>query len=289
MFIVTGATGNTGSVVAASLLDSGKDVTLLVRSAKKAAPWKSRGAKIVEANLQDAKALAGAFRGASGAYLMLPPAYEVEDYLSHHAAVARTYAEAAQEAHLPHAVFLSSWGAQHNGGTGPIRALAAAEKILAGIPILTVLRASWFLENFVPGLSTARAEGVLNGFLAPSVTVPMIATRDIGAVAAELLLQPPAKSSLVEITGPEDYTMDAIATVLSEAMDRPVRYQAAPPEAAVAVFQQMGLSRAASEMMAELFEAVNKGLTSAVGTPRRMGISAREFFSTYAANAAAAH
>lgn len=285
MFVVTGATGNTGSVVAAKLLDAGKDVTLVVRSAKKAEPWKSRGARILEADFHDAKALARAFRGASAAYLMLPPSFEAAD----RAAMAGAFAEAAEQTHLPHAVFLSSFGAQHQAGTGPILALGAAEKILAGIPVLTALRASWYFENFLPGLPEARTAGVLSGFIAPGVAAPMIATRDIGAMAAELLLHPPAQSGIVEITGPEDYSMEDIAAVLSKVFDRPVRYQYAPPQAAVGIFQQIGMTEEAARQMAELFEAVNRGLTAAVGQPRRMGISAREFFSSHAANAAAAH
>jgi uncharacterized protein YbjT (DUF2867 family) len=287
MFVVTGATGNTGSVVAATLLDAGKEVTVVVRSAKKADPWKARGARVVEADLRDTRVLASAFRGASGAYLMLPPAFDAVDYQAERAAIAQAYAAAAAEAHLPHAVFLSSFGAQHASGTGAILTLRAAETALARIPVLTALRPSWFFENFLPALPAAQSEGVLNGFINPRVVVPMIATRDIGAVAAELLLHPPSQAGVVEITGPEDHTMEDIAAVLSEVFSRPVRYQAAPPEAAIGIFAHMGMTQDAARVMAELFDGVNKGLTAPVGTPRRMGISAREFFSTHAAKTAA--
>lgn len=287
MFVVIGATGNTGSVVAATLLDAGQDVTVVVRSAKKAEPWKDRGARVVEADFRNPKSLAAAFQGASGAYLMLPPSFDALDYMAERAVMAANLAEAAADAHIDHAVFLSSFGAQHGSGTGPILSLAKAEKALSGIRRLTALRPSWFFENLLPGLHPAQTQGLLSGFVTPGVSVPMIATRDIGAMAAELLLQPPAESGVLEITGPEDYTMEDIAAVLSEVLGRAVTYQHAPPQAAVAIFRQMGMSDDAARVMAELFDAVNNGLTQAVGQPRRMGISAREFFSSHAANAAA--
>jgi uncharacterized protein YbjT (DUF2867 family) len=287
MFVVTGATGNTGSVVAATLLDAGKDVTLIVRSAKKAEPWKVRGARIVEADYLDTKALADAFQGASGAYLMLPPLFDATDYLGAREAITRSFAEAASTAHLGRAVFLSSFGAQHDAGTGPVRALSAAEKILSGIPRFTALRAPWFLENFLQSLPAAKAEGVLHAFLTPDAKIPMIATRDIGAAAAELLLHPDSAPGLVEISGPEDYSPEDIAAVLTSVLGRPVKYQLLPPEAAIAMFQQFGASEDAARLFAEMFEGVNKGLLLPTGTPRRMAISAREFFATHAANAAA--
>ena len=287
MFVVTGATGNTGSVVAATLLDAGQDVTVVVRSAKKAEPWKARGARVVEADFGNVQSLAAAFQGASGAYLMLPPSFDAVDYMGARADMAANFAAAAAEAHIGHAVFLSSFGAQHDSGTGAVLALSAAEKTLASIPRMTALRASWFLENFVPGIPAAQADGVMHEFITPGVPVSMIATRDIGAAAAELLTHPPAKSGVVEVTGPEDYTPEAIASVLSDVLRRPVRYEFAPPQSAIGMFQQFGASPDAARLMVELFEAVNAGRLRPVGKPRRMGISAREFFSSYTANAAA--
>lgn len=288
MFVVTGATGNTGSVVAAALLDAGQDVTVVVRDAKKAAPWKARGARVMQADLRDAESLNRAFQGASGAYLMLPPAFDAADHLAERTAMAANLAKAAANAQVGHAVFLSSFGAQHDSGTGPIVSVGRAEKILASLPKLTVLRPSWFFENFLPNLDTVRGQGVLPGFISPGTRVFMIAARDIGAMAAELLLKPPAQSGVIEITGPEDYTLEEIAGVLSQVFGRTVTYQFAPPESASGMLQQLGMSRHAAGVMAELLDAVNQGLLSPQGEPRRMAISAREFFSSYAANAAAA-
>lgn len=289
MFVVTGATGNTGSVVAATLLDAGKDVTVVVRSAAKAQPWRARGANVVEADIADAAALTQAFVGASGAYLMLPSSGDSDDFLGARAAVANAYTEAAVATGLPHAVLLSSFGAQHSSGTGPVRALHAAEKKLSAIPKLTVLRACWFLENFLHDVPAARSEGVLREFLSPGQAIPMIATRDIGAAAAELLLHPPESSSVVEIAGPEDYTPEDIVAVLGEVLGRTVRYEALPPRAAVELFVQFGATEDTARLYAELFEGVNAGRLNPLGSPRRMAISPREFFSSQAINAAAAH
>ncbi len=286
MFIVTGATGNTGSVVAASLLDAGKPVTLIVRSAAKAEPWKARGAKVVETALTDVAGLTEVFRGASGAYLILPPSPESLDYLADREEIAKAYAEAAKQSGLPHAVLLSSLGAERETGTGPVRALHTAEQLLASMPKLTILRAAYFLDNLLAGLPAARSEGILREFLTPGVELPMIATRDIGAAAAELLLHPPKQSSVIELAGPKDYTPDAIASVLAEVLNRKVTYEALPIEAAPAIFQQFGASEPAAQLFAEMYGAINSGLYRATTNPRRMAISAREFFASHMRHAA---
>ena len=73
MFAITGITGHTGAVVAETLLAAGKPVRVIVRDAAKGAAWKARGAEVAVADLKDAAALAQAFRGVQGAYVLSPP------------------------------------------------------------------------------------------------------------------------------------------------------------------------------------------------------------------------
>src|SRR5580704_14590954 len=73
MFAVAGVSGHTGRVVAETLLGQNKPVRVIVRDAAKGEDWKKRGAEVGLADLDDADALTQALRGASGAYLLLPP------------------------------------------------------------------------------------------------------------------------------------------------------------------------------------------------------------------------
>lgn len=75
MFVVLGATGNTGSAVVETLLNRKQSVRIIVRSTDKGAGWKAKGADVAVASLDDVPALTKAFEGATGSYLMVPPNY----------------------------------------------------------------------------------------------------------------------------------------------------------------------------------------------------------------------
>ncbi|MCP9456242.1 MAG: NAD(P)H-binding protein, partial [Nitrospira sp.] len=71
MFVVVGATGHTGSTVAETLLRHGRPVRVVVRSADKGVAWKAKRADVAVATYQDVKAMAKAFEGARGVYLLV--------------------------------------------------------------------------------------------------------------------------------------------------------------------------------------------------------------------------
>src|SRR2546430_16958329 len=121
MFVIAGATGNTGSVVTSTLLAQGKPVTVLVRDAQKAHGWREKGAQVATVSLEDSQALAAAFGGAEGAYLLIPPNYKAEDTLAYGFRIGQALANAVKTSGIPHGVLLSSIGAQHAPGTGAIR------------------------------------------------------------------------------------------------------------------------------------------------------------------------
>src|SRR6185295_17669043 len=73
MYVIAGVSGNTGSVVANTLLADKQPVRVIVRDAAKGEPWKAKGAEVVVASLDDRASLARALTGATGAYLLLPP------------------------------------------------------------------------------------------------------------------------------------------------------------------------------------------------------------------------
>src|SRR5688500_5122379 len=124
MYAIAGVSGHTGSVAADTLLAQGKKVRVIVRDAAKGEAWKAKGAEVAIASLDDSAALAKAFAGAEGAYVLLPPSPTSSDPVGHNARVTASIAKAVKAANLPHVVLLSSVGAQHADGTGPIKTLA---------------------------------------------------------------------------------------------------------------------------------------------------------------------
>ena len=76
---------------------------------------------------------------------------------------------------------------------------------------LTALRAAYFMENWGGMPRRAKSDGILPSMLAPGRAAPMVATADIGRVAAEALLEGARAPELIELAGPRDYTPEDVA------------------------------------------------------------------------------
>lgn len=261
MYVVTGVTGNTGAVVAETLLARGEAVRVLVRNAGKAAAWAARGVQVVEGNVKDAAAVARALDGAKGAYLLDPPDYGSADPMADADAVGAAYAEAIRRSGLPHAVVLSSVGAQHAEGTGIIGTLHRLEGLVraAGAPV-TVLRASYFMENWGNVLEPALTQGVLPSFLLPlERAVPMVSVADIGRTAAELLVAGPQGARVVELSGPAEYTPADAAKAVAEAAGRAVQAVAVPREQWAPTLAGAGFRPELVTLFVGMYDGINSG------------------------------
>ena len=260
MFVIMGATGNTGSAVAETLLSWKQPVRIVVRSADKAASWKAKGAEIAVASLDDVSALAKAFEGANGLYLLVPPNYGASLWLADQRARMDRAAEAVKSSGIGHVVFLSSVGGHIAEGTGPIRAARSGEQKLGEVAKnLTILRPCYFMENWAPGIGIAKSQGILPTFIAPRVKVPMIATRDIGRVGAEQLMAGGTGKQIVELAGPEEYTPDEVAAALGQILGKAVSAQHAPLSAVVPTFKSFGFSDEAAKLFEEMYTSFSTG------------------------------
>lgn len=260
MFVVVGATGNTGSVVVETLLKRKQPVRVVVRSADKGAQWKATGAEVVVATLDDVPSLVKAFKGAKGVYLLVPPNYGATAWLADQRARMDRAAEAVQKSGVDHVVFLSSVGGHIHGGTGPIRAASYGESALGCIAKrLTILRPCYFMDNWAPVIGTAKEQGVLPTFIAPQARIPMIATKDIGRIGAEQLIAGGHGKQIVEMAGPEEYSPEQAASALGQILGKTVTAQHAPLNAVVPTFKSFGFSDEAAKLFEEMYTSFSKG------------------------------
>jgi len=274
MYVVAGATGQTGKAVAESLLARGKPVSVIVRDEARAASWKAKGARLVQAELEDESKLAGLLAGADGAYLLIPPIYSISNYVENRRRLAESIARAVEKSAIPHVVLLSSIAAHHASGTGIIVILHHAENAFsAAAKNLTVVRASYFLENWAPLLGSVRERGVLPTFLIQDREIPMVATQDIGTAAADALLGPPSGKRVIELSGPEDYSPNDIGRILATALGREVHVEHAPMSAVAPTFQSLGVSADVARLFAEMYAGINEGRVAfeGKGTEARRG------------------
>ena len=254
MFIVAGVTGNVGSVVARALLAQGKKTKVIVRDEAKGKEWSKAGAEVAIGALEDRAFLASALKGASGFFTLLPPNYQAVDFFGTQKSTADAIAGAVKDSGVAHVVMLSSIGADLAAGTGPIKGLHYLEEKLRATGVkLSAIRAGSFQENLHNALGAARQAGIYPNFM-PSADypIPMIATRDIGALAAQSLLTPPAKSEVVDLVGPA-YSHRQVAEKIGQALGKSLKIVDIPAAGHVDALVQAGFSKGLAQEFAEMY------------------------------------
>jgi uncharacterized protein YbjT (DUF2867 family) len=264
MIVITGATGNTGGAAADALLAKGEKIRAIGRHQSRLQPLAARGAETFAGEVDDAQSMTSAFKDADAVYLMLPPAMQMENYRAYQDRVSDAYASALKASEVPYAVTLSSLGAQHPKGTGPIAGVHDLEQKLNAIPGLYVLhlRPAGFMENLLRAIQPLRSMGALPGPDASDVARPLIATKDIGAyAAARLAARDFSGSTVQELLGPRDYTMREAATIIGKAIGKPsLGYMQVPLIMLEGALLQMGFPKSSAAMMIEMFKAESSGM-----------------------------
>jgi len=263
MYVITGATGNTGSVIAEKLLAHGKKVRVVGRDLKRLERFAQKGAEPFVADAADAGALTKAFAGANAVYAMIPPDMASTDYRGYQERVNDALRSAIEKNGVPCAVVLSSLGADKPQGTGPVAGLHSLEKKLEGITGLNALflRAGYFMENILPQASVIKSMGSMAGPVKSDLPLPMIATRDIGAYAAEALLKLDfAGKSTHELQGSRDVTYAEVAKIAGAAIGKTdLAYHFAPAAQLKPALVQMGMSANFVDLLLEMTDALNSG------------------------------
>lgn len=263
MYVITGATGNTGHIVAKRLLEQGKSVRVIGRSTERLAKLSALGAEPFIADLSDKSALNKAFAGAQAAYLMIPPDMASTDFRAYQDQLTDALAAAVERNEVRHVVALSSIGADKAEKTGPIVGLHVLEEALKRVSGLNTLslRAGYFMGNTLPQVSVIQHMGVVAGPIRPDLRIAMIETRDIGAYAAEALLRLDFKGFQVqELLGQRDLNYVEVASIIGNGIGKPdLKYNQIPYEAFAGALQQMGASQSIAKLFVEMAEGLNTG------------------------------
>ncbi|WP_346949673.1 NmrA family NAD(P)-binding protein [Dyella sp.] len=271
MYAITGITGQVGGAVARALLAHGAAVRAVVRDAAKGEPWRARGCEVALAGYDDRDALARAFEGVDGVFLMMPPDYDPAPGFPQIHALAERFRQALEQAQPGRALFLSTVGA-HVAEPNLLNNAGLMEHALGGVSMpVAFLRPAWFMENAAWDLPGAR-EGTIHSFLQPlDHRIPMVSTEDIGAVAAELLLRGWNGRLVQELEGPARYGAEDIARAYAAVLGQPVGAQAVPREQWEALFRQQGAQHPQPRM--RMLDGFNQGWIDFEGTPRKAATS----------------
>jgi uncharacterized protein YbjT (DUF2867 family) len=260
IYVILGASGHTGSIVATFLLSKGQKVRVIGRDPGRLQRFVDKGAEAFTADMSEATALTKAFSGARAAYLLLPPAKSPEEQERDSAAISK----AVKESGLRYAVHLSSYGAQVAEGAGPVSGLHSSEQKLNAISGLNVLhlRAAYFMENNLAAIGMIHGMGIFGNALLPDLKIPMAATRDVGDYAGQRLLNLDFSGIQTrELLGERDISMTEATAVIARGIGKPdLRYVQFPYDQVQQALTQLGVPPKGAAMYIEMYKAINTGV-----------------------------
>lgn len=266
MFAITGITGRVGGAVAERLLVEGAAVRAVARDAGKAERWSKRGCAVALAEMSDRAALARAFANAAGVFILLPPLFDPAPGFPEMRSIIAAVRGALEEARPARVVCLSTVGAQATQ-ENLLSQLGLMERELSGLDLpVAFLRAAWFMENAAWDVAPAREEGVLRSFLQPlDRAIPMVATADIGALAAKMLQGDWTGRRVIELQGPALVSPNDLAAALAKLLDRRVVAEAAPRSQWEGLFRAQGMNNPEPRM--RMLDGFNQGWIAFEGGP----------------------
>ena len=97
------------------------------------------------------------------------------------------------------------------------------------------------MENLASILGPVREQSIYYSSLTPDRRVPMVATEDIGRTAARILVE--KQRGVVELVGPEEYSPNEAAALMSKILGREIKVVAVPEQGIVPSLTQAGLTR----------------------------------------------
>jgi uncharacterized protein YbjT (DUF2867 family) len=258
MYAITGITGKVGGEIARYLLADGQSVRAVLRDKAKATDWAAKGCAIAIAEMENAEQLAAAFSGARGVFILPPSDFDSEPGYPEAKRVIDAVTRALITARPQRIVCLSTIGADApHDNLLTQRTLMEQSLSAIGLPV-TFLRPGWFMENALWDVASARDEGVVRSFLQPAdKAFPMVATRDVGRLAADLLRQDCTETRIVELEGPVRVSANELARAFATVLGRPVRVEIVSCESWEGLFRAQGMKNPQPRM--RMLDGFNEG------------------------------
>ncbi|WP_406193463.1 NAD(P)H-binding protein [Kitasatospora sp. NBC_01560] len=272
MIVLTTPTGDIGRQVLDRLLDHGEAVRVIARDPARLPAHVRTRAEVVDGSHRDAATITAALNGADRMFWLVPPAA-----FDHPGSAKRHYLDFTRAACRAAAglgvrvVGVTSLGHGYRGEAGLLSAALAMDDLFECEGVhYRALALPFFMENLLRQARTMREDGTFALANAADRPLPTVATRDVAAVAAALLLDPSwTGAARVPLVAPETLTPEAMAAVVSDALGRPVRYRRIPLPDYEAALLRSGASRATAQEFVGMVAAQNDGIYDA--EPREPG------------------
>jgi uncharacterized protein YbjT (DUF2867 family) len=258
MYAITGITGKVGGEVARHLVANGQSVRAVLRDPAKAADWAAKGCDIAIADMANTEQLAAAFAGTEGVFILPPSDFDPEPGYPEAKRVIEQVTRALMTARPQRILCLSTIGADApHDNLLTQRTLMERSLNAINLPV-TFLRPGWFMENALWDVASARDEGVVRSFLQPAdKAFPMVATRDVGRLAADLLRRRWTGTRIVELEGPVRVSANDLAQTFAVVLGRPVRVEIVSRESWEGLFRAQGMKNPQARI--RMLDGFNEG------------------------------
>lgn len=260
MIVITTPTGQIGHQVLNNLLAYDEPIRVIVRDASHLSAHVRRRVEIVQGSHGDLNTVTRAFAGADSVFWLIPPNFHVDNVEGYYLDFTRPACEAIKSQGVKRVVAVSTLG-RGIANAGHLSAALAMDKLIKSTGVdYRALRPPFFMENLLRDSEAIKSEGIFFLASAADRTLPLCATRDIAAMAARLLLDHSwCGQDGVPLVSPDDLSPNDIAQVMSQVLQRPVRYQQISIEAYKASMLQYGASEASAQGLADMAAAQNQG------------------------------
>jgi uncharacterized protein YbjT (DUF2867 family) len=266
MIVITAPTGDIGGQVLDRVLDSGEAVRVIARDLSRLPESVRARAEVVQGSHGDADTITRALVGADRLFWLVPPAgHDQADSARHHYLEFTRAASRAAANQGVRVVGVTSLGHGYQGEAGLLSAALTMDELFVAADVhYRAMALPFFMENLLRQVPAMAERGTWSMANTADRPLPTVATRDVAATAAALLLDESwSGQARVLLVSPETLTPEAMAEVVSETLGRTVRYHQTPLADFRAAMVRRGTSQAMAQDFADMVQAQNSGIYDA--------------------------
>lgn len=262
MIVITTPTGLIGHQVLDNVLDGGGSIRVVARDPSRLSRRVRGRVEVVQGSMEDVDVLTEAFAGADCVFWLVPPDPTAESVQGHFFDYTRPACEAITRQGVTRVVGVSSLGRGVAKDAGQVSASFAMDALIESTGAsYRALRMPVVMENMLRQVAPLKSKGMFVLPVSGDRKIPTCATRDVAAAAARLLLDDSWRGQdSVPILGPADLSYDGMAQIMSEVLQRPIRFQQVPGDAYKATLVQRGMSEAWAQGLTAMLSQIDRGI-----------------------------
>lgn len=263
MIVITTPTGKIGKQILDQILDSGKPIRVIARDPSRLDPQICDRVEVVQGSHDDIDVVTEAFAGADCVFWLVPPNLKAESTKGYYLDFTRSACEAIVNQGVKRVVAVSCLGREVAKDIGLVSAAYAMDELIESTAVsYRALRMPAFMDDLLTfHLESILSQGAFFGSQSGDRKTPACATCDIASVAATLLLDDSwSGQGSAPVLGPEDLSFNNMAQIVSEVLERPVRYQQVSSEAHKATLMQYGMGEAYAQGVVDNQSEADRGI-----------------------------